>query len=206
MAEANALALALIDRPGDWPQGRLVLTGPEGAGKSHLVRVWAASGGATILPATDLPDADIPRLAAGDTAVEDLDRSAGQRAVEEAMFHLLNLAAAEGGRVLVTARTPPRDWGLTLPDLLSRISAAQVARIEAPDDTLLSAVLMKHFADRQLAPTPDAMAWLLTRLARRFDAVAEAAERLDRMALASGRSINRALVRDLAATAPHLFE
>lgn len=206
VAEANALAVALIDQPEGWPAGRLLLTGPQGAGKTHLAHVWAEAQGAAMVNAADLPAADIPTLAPGATVVEDLDRVAGASEPQTAMFHLLNLAAAEGGRVLVTARCAPRDWGLTLPDLLSRISSVQIARIEPPDDTLLAGVLMKQFADRQLSPTPEALAWLLTRLSRRFDAVTEAAAWLDARAMQTGRPINRALTRDLAAEAPHLFE
>ena len=206
VADANALAVAMIDAPAGWPSGRLVLTGAAGAGKTHLTHVWAAAQDAQIVAAADLPSFDIPAHAPGATAIEDLDQCAGTRAVEEAMFHLLNLAAAERGLVLITARTPPRDWGLVLPDLLSRLNAAQTVRIDPPDDALLTAVLMKHFADRQLAPTPDALGWLMKRLTRRFDAVAEAAGWLDTQALAAGREINRALVQELASDKPHLFD
>ena len=40
---------------------------------------------------------------------------------QTALFHLLNLAHAHGAEVLMAARAPVRDWGVTLPDLASRL-------------------------------------------------------------------------------------
>jgi hypothetical protein len=54
VSPANALAVRALDAA-NWPQGRMVLTGPLGAGKTHLAHVWASDTGAVILPATALP-------------------------------------------------------------------------------------------------------------------------------------------------------
>ncbi|MBC7155989.1 MAG: chromosomal replication initiator DnaA, partial [Rhodobacteraceae bacterium] len=117
-AAPNALALAAIDRWAEWPQGKLVLVGPEGAGKTHLAHVWAAMRGAAVVPAASLAVADLPALAAaGAVVVEDADRIGGDAAAETALFHLHNLVLEAGGRLLLTARALPRDWGLALPDL-----------------------------------------------------------------------------------------
>ena len=44
-------------------------------------------------------------------------RVAGNPRRETALFHLHNLLAEPGWPLLLTAATPPRDWGLALPDL-----------------------------------------------------------------------------------------
>ena len=57
-APANRAALAALDAPQDWPLGRMLLIGPEGAGKSHLAAFWAAENGARRIKASALrPDA-----------------------------------------------------------------------------------------------------------------------------------------------------
>jgi hypothetical protein len=43
---ANAQAVALIEGWRDWPARKLALSGPRGAGKTHLAHVWAARAGA----------------------------------------------------------------------------------------------------------------------------------------------------------------
>lgn len=194
VAAPNALALAAIEADGEWPQGKLVLVGPAGAGKTHLAHVWAAAAGARVITGAELAEADIPALAlAGRVAVEDADRIAGDREAEAALFHLHNLLLAEGGRLLLTARTAPRRWGLSLPDLASRVEAASVAAIEAPDDALLAAVLVKLFGDRQLAVAPALIPYLVARMERSFDAANRLVAALDAAALAAGRPVTRAL-------------
>ena len=109
--------------------------------------------------------------------------------------------ATEGGALLLTAQTPPRDWGLTLPDLISRMQAAPIARLEAPDDALLSAVLVKLFADRQVAVAANLIPYLVSRMSRSIGAARALVAALDARALAEGRAISRGLageVLDLA--------
>lgn len=197
VSPANALAVAQIDGWRDWPGGKLLLYGPEGAGKTHLAHVWAAESGARVIPAADLPGAEIPALAAAPVAVEDVERIAGDRAAQDALFHLHNLALAERQALLLTGTGAPRHWGLTLPDLMSRIEGTQAARLEPPDDSLLEALLVKLFADRQLSPRTRLIRYLLPRMGRSFRDAQEVVTRLDEAALASGRPMDLALARDV---------
>jgi chromosomal replication initiation ATPase DnaA len=193
VSPANAEAVAMIEGWQGWPSRKLILAGPAGAGKTHLTHVWAALSGGRIIGSHDLPAADIPTLAQGPVAVEDAHLIAGDRTAEDALFHLHNLTLAEGHTLLVTARTAPHLWGLTLPDLASRMQGTLLTELRAPDDALLSAVLMKLFADRQLSPSPDTIPYLARRIERSFDAARETVETLDRAALAQGRAITRSL-------------
>jgi len=190
---ANAAAVAAIEGWRGWPLGKLVLSGPKGAGKTHLSHVWAALSGATLLPSSDLSGADIPALTRAPIVVEDADRIAGNAQAEAALFHLHNLALAEGAALLLTGRTPPARWGVALPDLASRLQATQVARLDPPDDALLSALLAKLFADRQLWPSPETIAFLTRRIERSFDAAQRVVAELDRAALEEQRPLTRAL-------------
>lgn len=191
VAPPNALALALVDGWQHWPARKLVLTGPKGAGKTHLAHVWAAESGATILAAKDLVAADIPQLAQSPVCVEDVPDIAGNRDAEEALFHLHNLVLAEGKALLLTADTPPRDWGIVLPDLASRMQGTQVAQLEQPDDMLLTAVLAKLFADRQSIPSKDVIPYLVKHMPRSFLMAGRIVEEIDRRAMGTAGGANR---------------
>jgi chromosomal replication initiation ATPase DnaA len=190
VAPSNALALQTVEGWQDWPGGKLILIGPEGSGKTHLAHVWAAMAGALILSAKDLAKQDIATLSGASVVVEDAEQIGP---AEAQLFHLHNLVTTTGGALLVTAAAPPRDWGLQLPDLLSRLQAAPVARLEAPDEGLLAAVLIKLFADRQLAVAPNLIPYLVSRMPRSVGAARALVAALDAAALAEGRAVTRAL-------------
>lgn len=193
VSPANAEAVAMIEGWQNWPNRKLVLVGPHGAGKTHLTHVWAALSGARIITADDLETADIPALACGPVAVEAAATIAGNHTAEEALFHLHNLILAEGQSLLLTATTAPNFWPVALPDLASRMQATTVATLRAPDDALLSAVLMKLLSDRQLSPSPDTIPYLTRRIDRSFETARRVIDALDHMALETGRPINRTL-------------
>lgn len=197
VSPANAMAVALIEGWRNWPGRKLVLEGPLGSGKTHLAHVWASASGARIVQAADLAGADIPALAGACVAVEDVPRIAGDAAAENALFHLHNLTLAEGHSLLLTADRPAARWGLHLPDLASRMQGATGARLEAPDDQLLAAVVMKLFADRQLIPTPETIPYLVARMDRDFDSARRLVADLDEAALTQGRAINRKLAAEV---------
>ncbi|OAN96758.1 hypothetical protein [Sulfitobacter geojensis] len=202
VAPSNAMALAMIDTWPNWAGGKLVLTGPTGAGKTHLTHVWATVSNATIIKAADVQGADIPTLAQGPVAVEDIPTIAGNSEAETALFHLHNMTLAEGHTLLLTGTPPVAGWGLHLPDLMSRLQGTTAAALEAPDDALLAALLVKLLADRQLMPKPALITYLLGRMDRSFAAAIDLVARLDAASLARKKPITIKLAAAVLDKAP----
>ena len=196
--DSNKAALGLIERWPDWPDRTLALVGPEGAGKSHLAAIWAEIAGARRVSARALGETGLMgALATGALVVEDASANLDERA----LFHLLNLVRQEEAFVLITAQTAPASWRVELPDLASRLRAVPVVELSAPDDALLRAVLVKLFADRQLAVDEGLIGYLATRIERSFAGARAAVEELDREALRQKRPVTRALAADLLSQA-----
>lgn len=193
VAPSNAMAVAMIENWRNWSGAKMVLTGPEGAGKTHLTHVWADAAQATIVDAAKLATQDVPSLAQSNVAVEDVNRIAANSDAQTALFHLHNLVLAEGHSLLLTGTGAVAYWGITLPDLKSRMQGALEASIDAPDDALLSTLLVKLLADRQMMPPPDLIPYLLKRMDRSFAAANHIVSQLDRESLARKRPITRAL-------------
>jgi len=196
---SNAAALAAVAAWPAWPDHVLLLIGPEGSGKSHMARIWADRSGATLLRPDDLAG-DLRRLAGDPAVIEDADREAMP---EPAMFHLLNLVREAESSLLVTARRPPDTWSLGTPDLVSRLRLAPSVALAEPDEALMRAVLVKLFADRQLAVDTTLVDYLALRLDRSLAAARAAVEALDRASLDDGRRITRKLAAGLFG-GPHL--
>lgn len=194
VSPANALAAELVDNWPSWPGPVAVLVGPRGSGKTHLARIFAHSAGAHMRTAAGLRAIGDPGPYGAKFVVEDLRENA---VPERELFHLLNHVTAGHGRCLLTSRALPAAWGVALPDLASRLRAAQVAELGPPDDTQLSQVLAKLFADRQLTIDPAVIAYLLARMERSFAAARRLVAALDREALSRQVAVTRALAGEV---------
>jgi chromosomal replication initiation ATPase DnaA len=184
----NREAIAALDAWPAWHGGCLALIGPEGAGKTHLARDWAARTGALIL---DHRQADPADAHGRPVLMEDADQAGG-----EMLFHLINMAGAGEG-LLLTARSHPRAWPADLPDLRSRLNALQVAEIGEPDDVVLEGVLRKFFRERNIRPAEDVYPYLMRRIERSVRVAREVVARLDEAADAEHREITRILARQI---------
>jgi chromosomal replication initiation ATPase DnaA len=201
VSDCNLAAVRLIDTWPLWQHHVQLLIGPAASGKTHLVRVWQALSGAEALDLESLGRNPVGTMSPGKPlVVEDADR---RPCDEKALFHVLNLARENRLFVLLTARSVPNRWGIKLPDLLSRLNAAPAVEIGPPDEALMQTVMLKHFTDRQLDIDPKVLTYLALHVDRSLAAAAAAVAAVDRVALATGRKINRQLVIEaLAASAP----
>jgi chromosomal replication initiation ATPase DnaA len=190
--KANEAALAQIERWPRWLSQAAVLVGPEGSGKSHLAAIFAQTSGAHVLRTDHLTFADVPSHAIARALVlEDADRFHPD---ERALFHLMNLARESGMSLLLTARSAPDHWGIATPDLLSRLRAQPLQVLAEPDDQLLSALMVKLFADRQLTVSPEAVSYALARIDRSYRAVQIFVARVDQETLIRKGSPTRRLL------------
>jgi chromosomal replication initiation ATPase DnaA len=190
----NEGPLALIDCWPDWPANAIALIGPEGSGKTHLASMWAAAAGARVISARAIGEADLPSaLATGALVVEDAAAAEDERA----LFHLINLAREEKAFLLFTARVTPATWRASLPDLVSRLRALPVVTLQAPDDAMLRAVMVKVASDRQLALDESVVSYLSSRIERSFAAARAAVIALDNEALRQRRPATRVLAAEI---------
>lgn len=177
MAPSNRNAVAWIDRWPDWPAPALILYGPPASGKTHLGAVWQQRTKGLL--------------------IDDVEDWIGKKSREEDLFHLYNNAQEEKTGLLITALSPPQQWPYVLPDLASRLKAAPRVEIEPPDDSLLAAMLVKLFHDRQLSVTEDIIHYILPRIERSYTAARDLVAKADASALSDKRKITIPLLAAL---------
>lgn len=201
VAPPNAEAVAWIERWREWPGVALVIVGPKGAGKTHLAHVFQALNSAPAITPDILRKIGADHALADNAAVvlEDVEGFL-HVGLDEELLHLYNLADEAGAKVLMTAETPPARWTIALKDLSSRLNTAQVGEIRAPDDALLTALIVKQFADRQLSVDQDVLTYMLARMDRSFAGVRDMVHAVDHAALAQKRAITIPLVRRVLET------
>ena len=181
---ANQAAVTLVDSWPNWPASLMVLAGPPGSGKSHLAAIWAQKTDAKVVQGDALGSAQVQR----NILIDGL----GEVPIDEtALFHLINTVRESGGSLLITSRRWPSQWPVKLPDLISRIKSAPTVEIAEPDDALLSGVITKLFADRQLVIEPHLVSYLVSRIERSLATAQNVVERLDNAALEAKSRISR---------------
>lgn len=197
IAPPNMDAVEWIDRWPDWPAPALVLYGPPASGKTHLAAVWRNKTKAVSIDTATLAERNADEIAAqGEHLVLDhIDPWFGDHAGEKTLFHLYNIMREDGRTMLLTMRMAPTHVSFAIADLASRLRAAPASAIQTPDDTLLAAILVKLFADRQLQIGHDVITYLLPRMERSFAAAHEIVEIADKLALSEKRPISVPLMR-----------
>ena len=198
VADDNREAYAWLERWPHWPSSVLVVHGPPGCGKTHLLHVFLARTAGLPLTLSDLENGQIvERLDAAATwALDDAERHLGPTH-QEALLHAYNRICETKRHLLLTAREPPSRWPVGLADLGSRLNATPAAGIRSPGDPLIRAVLVKLFADRQLQVDDSVLTYVLSHMERTFDAARSIVARIDETALHGHRRITIALVREV---------
>ena len=173
---SNQAAIDALARAGDWPFRTAILTGPPRSGKSLLARWFIENG-------------------AGE-AVDDADS-----VPEDQLFHRWNRAQASATPLLLVTSRAPGAWAIKLPDLASRLNAALLLEIGAPDDSMLAALIADHASRRGLVLGEGASAWLLPRIERSHAAVEALIGEIDRLSLERKQAVTISLLRE--ALSPH---
>lgn len=166
---SNATAFAGLGNASTWPKHCALLTGPARSGKSLMARYFSGQGGIVI---------------------DDAEKSAA-----ETLFNAWNRSQESNVPLLLISRWLPADWNMSLPDLQSRLGAALLLEISAPDDEMIEQLLQKQLADRGAAISIDALSYVKRRIERSYAAIESFARAANAMALAENAPVNLNLVK-----------
>ena len=147
---SNEKAVKLIDNWPNWDRGNenfyaLIIYGPAGCGKTHLSYVWSDISKARTITAKQLIAHEFLESKNLVFIFDDIDHYIFEPAIQEAFLHLFNWTKEQGGYLLLTATKRPKEWGVSLKDLSSRLLSLETVEIKTPDDYLLRAVIIKQF-------------------------------------------------------------
>lgn len=195
-ANREAAGWLLNRGPATWPSHALILYGPPGCGKTHLLTAWRLrQRGRKIALKENVVEEIVSGKCRVPLALDDARPVPGDAAAEEWLQHLFNATRSANLPLLLTALTPPGAWGLQLKDVASRLCSCQTAALHEPDDALFRALLVKQFGDRQLLVEDGVIEYLLRHLERTGAVARAAVALLDNKALETGRKISVALAQ-----------
>lgn len=195
VSASNEAAVRALDGFPDAVGGVLAVVGPRGSGKTHLLTAWAARTGAALLSGELAALADLGALQGRLVALDEANK-----ADDETLFHLFNMAGETGAGLVLAARQAPAAWEIELPDLRSRLNAVRVAPLSEPDDAVLRGVLLRFFAEVAVKPSPDLLEYLVRRIERSVPDARDTVRRLIEAAAPTHRPVTRALAREVLET------
>ncbi|HVH84420.1 MAG TPA: DnaA regulatory inactivator Hda [Steroidobacteraceae bacterium] len=186
-------------------RGAAWLSGPGGAGKTHLLQAICAAAGVRVragyVPLREVAHVGVELLdGLGQLAclcLDDLDQVAGQLAWERRLFGLLREIEEAGGALIVAAQTPPALLPWALPDLGSRCTAGAVFALRALDEAEQHAALELRARLRGLELPEETWQWLRRRYPRDMRRLYELLDTLDEAALAAQRRLTVPFIREV---------
>jgi DnaA-homolog protein len=179
------------------------LWGRKASGKSHLLQaVCARLGDRSIY----VPLAEYTAVGPGIldglasrhcVCLDDVGAIAGDAAWEFALFSLFNQLSDREGLLLIAASAAPRDSGIVLADLHSRMSLLPVFQLLPLTDRERSEALQLRARHRGLDLPADTANYLLSRTRRDMTSLYELLDRLDAEALRTQRRLTIPFVRSI---------
>jgi chromosomal replication initiation ATPase DnaA len=191
ITSANRAICAAVRNVDRWPYHAFCLIGPKGSGVTTLAHAWADERKATFFDAANVAELDLTELESiteHDLVIDDVDNL--KRA--EPLLLLLSGVKRHQKAILLTAHTAPATWSFQSPDLNSRLQAAPLAQLPAPDEELMRARLRRAFSRSVLALPKTVEDYLVTRVGLDYSQIENVAEIL------AGASGDRPLTIPLA--------
>ena len=204
ICDKNVTAVGRLRDFLDRRSGSLLIHGPRGSGKSHLLqascqRFEMAGSGIVYLPLRGLaahPAADLVDGLEGRALVclDDVEAVAGSADWEEALFHLFNRCAEAQTPLLMAAALPPSGLGVRLADLGSRLRGSLIIALAELDDEARIAALVLRAQHRGMAMDPDVARLIWQRSPRDMPSLMDVLDRLDSASLEAGRRLSTGFV------------
>jgi DnaA family protein len=177
--------------------------GAAATGKTHLLQAVCDRAGdrSVYLPLGILAESG-PGILEGLSSrelvcIDDVDRVTGMPGWEIALFTLCNELQESGGQLIIAAASAPREAGIELADLESRMSRLPVFQLRPLDEQERVTALQLRANHRGLELPDETAAYLLRRSRRDMRSLYELLDRLDLEALRAKRKLTIPFVRDV---------
>ncbi len=162
--------MSLLRARDRWPSAAVLILGPKGSGKTHLGQAWRNKYSGEFIDDAEAVD-------------------------ETTMFDVINraLAGQISGLVLASA-LPPTEWGVSMPDLKSRLNAMPTLTLAEHDEASLEPILRELFDQAGRVVGQDVVSFVLRQCERSVEALRELVLELDVAAGSKKADLTKAFV------------
>jgi chromosomal replication initiation ATPase DnaA len=157
VTDCNSHAFNWLEK---WPfrirENFACLVGDKGAGKTHLAGIWAKRVGADVFNAKSEIFEKWFRMSSEVNSskyyvLDDADLIND----DVLLFYIYNSIKEHDAYMLLTAKTPPIKWDITLPDVRSRFVTINVLKIQNPSEDAIHRIIKQMLKQRGLINVPE---------------------------------------------------
>jgi DnaA family protein len=197
----NSFALDKTEQPNGF-----YLFGAQGSGKSHLLQACCAlaedSGKSSLcLSFSELKNLSVEVLDGLEhidlICLDNLQLIGKDRLWQQGVFDLFNRISEQNKSIIITGDESANQLGITLPDLVSRLTWGFTEQVKAPNDDEKLQILQYRALQRGLVLHDDAAKFLLNRLDRNMNTLIKSLDSLDKASIREQRKITIPFIKDI---------
>ncbi len=207
----NFVAQAFINAepivPAEQPHG-FYLFGLSGVGKSHLLHACSSyaaelNQSSLCLSCSELKSLPVEVLDGLEQidliCLDDIQLIAGDQQWQQAIFDLYNRVVEQNKRILISGDQSAVQLGITLPDLVSRLSWGYTEQVKPLTDDEKIIALQYRASQRGLTLTDEVIKFLLNRLSRSMGSLIESLDILDKASIQEQRKVTIPFIKEMIA-------
>lgn len=194
-SDENRDVIAYLSQWKLWNVRSLVIYGSAGVGKTHVATLWAQSSNAVQICSDNFFHSPRELFEIESNFVIDGFDDFLQIQNYNWLFDFINILNEKGRFLVITSRTSPSSWDISLLDLRSRLLLIPALKIQDPSDNLLFYIAKKLAKDQGIIISDDCVNYILSMITRDVRTVRETINTLNKLSLEQKQSINLSFVR-----------
>ena len=187
VSKCNYFAFSLIESWPKWEKNILNIYGEKFCGKSHLSEIFKRKNKAIIIKNEEINNNFFNKIRYYENIILDNLEFLSD---EKTLYSIFNFVEQYNKYLIINSIDSINSIEFTLPDLKSRLKNCIFAKIDKPDDDMIFALVLKHFADRQIKIEKKIIEYITKRIERSYGKILDFIYKVDQFSLINKKPID----------------
>ena len=194
VSKCNYFAFNLVETWPKWEKNVLNIYGEKFSGKSHLSEIFKKKNKAIIIKSDEINNDFFNKIRFHENIILD---NMDYISDEKILYSIFNFAEQYNKYLIINSIMPINLIDFTLPDLKSRLKNCIFAKIDKPDDDMIFALVLKHFADRQIKIEKKIIEYITKRIERSYGKILDFIYKVDQFSLINKKPIDYKSIKQI---------
>ncbi len=194
VSKSNYFAYQIINNWPKWEKNIVNIYGESFSGKTHLSKIFLNKNNGIMIYESEISDEIFKKLKLFENIVLD---EFNFKAEEKLLYSMFNFIDNENKFLIINSNIPINEFKFQLKDLKSRSKNCLFAKIENPDDKLITAIISKNFSDRQIRLDRKFIDYIAKRVDRSYSKISQFIYKIDELSLKKKKSIDFKIIKEI---------